>query len=67
MISHTFTNVNQTFELQEYIPNMQNTRLVCLKSIIYWIGWYNVKGKQHIATKTKQIDIESGLYNFKDL
>ena len=69
MISHTFTNVHlgQTFQLQEYIPNMQNTRLVCLKSIIYWIGWYNVKGKQHIATKTKQIDIESGLYNFKDL
>ena len=40
MISHTLTNVNlgQTFQLQEYIPNMQNTRLVCLKSIIYWIG-----------------------------
>ena len=68
MISHTFTNVNlgQSFQLQKYISNMQSICKVGLKSMVYWIGYYNLNDKQYIATKTKQIDIENGLYNFKD-
>ena len=38
-----------------------------LKSITYWVGWYNLTGKQYIATKSKKIDLEPGLYNFNDI
>ena len=41
--------------------------MIGLKSITYWVGWYNVTGKQKLATKSKRTDIKPGLYNFNDL
>ena len=38
-----------------------------LKSITYWVGWYNLTGKHYIVTKSKKIDLEPGLYNFNDI
>ena len=41
--------------------------MIGLKSITYWVGWYNVTGKQYLATKSKTTDIKPSLYNFNDL
>ena len=65
MIFHT--NVQNPCQLQNYIDNRDSTKMIGLKSITYWVGWYNVTGKQYLATKSKRIDIEPGLYNFNDL
>ena len=67
MISHTLTNVQKPCQLQNYIDNRDSTKMIGLKSITYWVGWYNVTGKQYLATKSKRIDLEPGLYNFNDL
>ena len=67
MISHTLTNVQKPCQLQNYIDNRDSTKMIGLKSITYWVGWYNVTGKQYLATKSKRIDIKPGLYNFNDL
>ena len=67
MISHTLTNLQKPCQLQNYIDNRDSTKMIGLKSITYWIGWYNVTGKQYLATKSKRIDLEPGLYNFNDL
>ena len=68
MISHTLTNVQlrKLCQLQTYIDNGGSDKMVGLNSIKYWIGWYNITGKQYIAiTKNKRIDLEPGLYNFQ--
>ena len=67
MISHTLTNVQKPCQLQNYIDNRDSTKMIGLKSITYWVGWYNVTGKQYLATKSKMTDLEPGLYNFNDL
>ena len=67
MISHTLTNVQKPCQLQNYIDKRDSTKMIGLKSITYWVGWYNVTGKQYLATKSKTIDIKPGLYNFNDL
>ena len=67
MISHTLTNFQKPFQLQNYIDNRDSTKIIGLKSIIYWVGWYNVTGKQYLATKSKRTDIKPGSYNFNDL
>ena len=46
--------------MQNYIDNRDSTKMIGLKSITYW---YNVTGKQYLATKSKRIDIKPGLYN----
>ena len=67
MISHTLTNVQKPCQLQNYIDNRDNTKMIGLKSITYWVGWYNVTGKQNLAIKNKKNVLEPGLYNFNDL
>ena len=67
MISHTLTNIQKPCQLQNYIDNRDSTKMIGLKSITYWVGWYNVTGKQYLATKCKRIDLEPGLYNLNDL
>ena len=69
MISHTLTNVQlrKPFQLQTYIDNRDSDKMVGLNSITYWVGWYNITGKQYITTKNKRIDLETGLYNFNGL
>ena len=67
MISQTLTNVQKPCQLQNYIDNRDSTKMIGLKSITYWVGWYNVTGKQYLASKSKRIDLEPGLYNFNDL
>ena len=52
MISHTLTNVQKPCQLQNYIDNRDSTKMIGLKSITYWVGWYNVTGKQYLATKS---------------
>ena len=41
--------------------------MIGLKYITYWVGWYNVTGKQYLATKSKRVIIKPGLYNSNDL
>ena len=67
MISHTLTNVQKPCQLQNYIDNRDSTKMIGLKSITYWVGWYNVTVKQYLAIKNKKIGLEPGLYNFNDL
>ena len=69
MITHTLTNaqLGKPYQLLNYIDNRDNEKTIGLKSITYWVGWYNVTGKQYIATKNKRTDLEPGLYNFNDL
>ena len=67
MISHSLTNVQKPCQLQSYIDNRDRTKMIGLKSITYWIGWYDITGKQCIEIKSKMIDLEPGLYNFNDL
>ena len=67
MISHTLTNVQKPCQLQNYIDNRDNTKMIGFKSITYWVGWYNVTGKQYLAIKNKKNVLEPGLYNFNDL
>ena len=67
MISQTLTNVQKPCQLQNYIENRDNTKMIGLKSITYWVGWYNVTGKQYLAIKNKKNVLEPGLYNFNDL
>lgn len=69
MIFHTLTHIQagKPYQLQSYIDNRESDKAVGLRSLTYWVGWYNVKGKQYIATKNKRIDLEPGLYNFSDL
>ena len=67
MISHTLTNVQKPCQLQNYIDNRGSTKTIGLKSITYWVGWYNVTGKQYLTTKNKKNVLEPGLYNFNDL
>ena len=64
MISNTLTNVQKPCQLQNYIDNRDSTKMIGLK---YWVGWYNATGKQYLATKSKRIDFEPGLYDFNDL
>ena len=67
MISQTLTNVQKPCQLQNYIDNRDSIKVIKLKSITYWVGCYNVTGKQYIATKSKRIDLGPGLCNFNDL
>ena len=69
MISHTLTNaqLGKPCQLENYINNRGSDITIGLKSITYWIGWYNLTGKQYIATKSKKIDLEPGLINFNDI
>ena len=62
MISHTLTNIQsgKLHQLQSYIDNRDSDKTVGLRSIIYLFGWYNVNGKQYIATQSKRIDLEDG-------
>ena len=59
--------LGKPYQLLNYIDNKDNEKTIGLKSTTYWVGWYNVTGKQHIATKNKRTDLEPGLYNFNDL
>ena len=67
MISHTLTNVQKPCLLQNYVDNIDSTKMIGITSITYLVGWYNITGKQYIETKSKRIDLEPGLYNFIDL
>ena len=69
MIIHTLTSVQsgKSYPLQHYIDNRDNTKSIALKSIVYWVGWYNLKPKQYFTIKNKKIDLEEGLYNFNDI
>ena len=69
MINHTLTNaqLGKPYQLLNSIDNRDNEKTIGFKSITYWVGWYNVTGKQYILTKTKRTVLEPGLYNFNDL
>ena len=69
MIFHTLTNVqlSKHCKLLNYVDNRDGNKKVGLKSITYWVGWYNLSGKQYFATKNKLFDLEPELYNFNDL
>lgn len=69
MVFHTITNVqlNKPCQLQNYIDNRDGNKTVGLKSITYWVGWFNITGNQSFSTRNKQFDLEPGLYNFNDL
>ena len=67
MISHTLTSVQKPCQLQTYIDNRDSTKTIGLKSVTYWVGWYNVTGKQYLTIKNKKTVLEPGLYNFNDL
>ena len=67
MISHTLTSVQKPCQLQTYIDNRDSTKMIGLKSVTYWVGWYNVTGKQYLTAKNKKTVLEPGLYNFNDL
>jgi hypothetical protein len=43
-MSQTLTNVQyaEALSLQQYIDNRDGNMCVCLRSITYTIGWYNV-------------------------
>ena len=62
MISNTLTNVQlrNPYQLQTYIDDRDSDKMVGLNSITYWVGWYNITGKQYIATKNKRKDLEPG-------
>ena len=68
MITHTLTNarLGKPYQLQSYNDNRDNDKTIGLKSITYWVGWYNVTGKQYVSTKNKRTDLEPGLYKFND-
>ena len=57
MITHTLTNaqLGKPYQLLNYIDNRNNEKTIGLKSITYWVGWYNVTGKQYISTETKEL------------
>ena len=69
MITHTLTNgqLGKPYQLLNYIDNRNNAKTIRLKSKTYWVGWYDVTGKQYISTKNKRTDLEPGLYNFNGL
>ena len=47
MISHTLTNIQsgKLHQLQSCIDNRDSDKTVGLRSITYWVSWYNVKEK----------------------
>ena len=67
MIFHTLTSVQKPYQLQPYIDNRDSTKVIGLKSVTYWVGWYNITGRQQLTIKNKKNVLEPGLYNFNDL
>lgn len=71
---HVISNHNQTISLQRYIDNRQSDLKVGLRSITYWIGWFNLGREFMIWHLTNDqlktpitLKIEPGLYSFYDL
>ena len=70
MHSITLTDISKSIELQEQIDNTDSKREIGLKSLTYWLGWYNLLqdetyewGRIQMTKET----IPAGLYSFDRL
>ena len=54
---HTISNINKTFELQQYIDNRDGNKLVGVKSFTYTLGWYNTIGQDMQIGKKRPFQI----------
>ncbi len=74
MYNIILTDIKYPVLLQEYIDNKDSTRVIGLKSLTYWAGWYNVLqdapcvwGAITQGAKINTVTIPAGLYSFDRL
>jgi len=72
---HTLSNIQtgDAIPLRQVIDNREGKILVGLRSIIYWVGWHNIRQEERLRWKTDQDGriisklLKPGLYSFNQL
>ena len=69
MITHTLkkAQLGKPYQLLNYIDNRNNEKTIRLKSISYWVGWYNVGDIESLTFSSGSYSFSPGLYNFNDV
>ena len=62
---HTISNINKTVELQQYIDNGDENKLVGVKRFTYTLGWYNIIGQDIQIVKERPIQTRDGFCRFQ--
>ena len=60
---HLISDINGTVFLKQYIDNRKSDKRIGLKSITYYLDWYNISN-ENIKTIEREYTIPAGYYSF---